>query len=123
VRSSTIGDVLGGRFDQRIGAGWIARVAFKDVFPDVRQQRPNYHATAIRLAGGNSMRFGLSSLDRIARHVHRPAHAKALGDLPQLGAGCRKETAQQPAVAELLHPVLPVLGTTTEPLEDPGQLR
>jgi hypothetical protein len=55
VLPPTIGDVLGGRFEQRIGAAWIARVAFDEVFPDVREQRPNYHATAMRLVGGDSM--------------------------------------------------------------------
>ena len=55
MRSPTIGDVLGGKFEQRIGAGWIAHAEFDDVFADVREQRPNYHATAMRFAGGDSM--------------------------------------------------------------------
>jgi hypothetical protein len=55
VLAPTIGGVLGRMFEQLIGAGWIARVAFDDVFQDVREQRPDYHATAMRLAGGDSM--------------------------------------------------------------------
>jgi hypothetical protein len=55
VRSPTIGDVLGGKFEQRIGAGRIARVVFDDVFPDVREPRPNFQATLMRLVGGDSM--------------------------------------------------------------------
>ena len=68
--------------------------------------------------------------DSVSRHRTRlPAtftgrpHAQAFGDLPQLGTSGREETAQQSAVTELLHPALPALSTTSQPLEDPGQLR
>ncbi len=55
--------------------------------------------------------------------VHQVPHTEAFTDFPQLRAGGRKETAQQPISAELLQPVLPALGAKIQPLEDPGQLR
>jgi hypothetical protein len=50
-------------------------------------------------------------------------HTEAFGDFPQLRAAGREESAQQPIPAKLLDLKLPALGTTAQPLENPGQLR
>jgi hypothetical protein len=73
-------------------------------------------------AGGNSIRFIIPSLGGTARQVYWPPHAEPLGDFPELGAGRRKETAQQPIPAELLQPLLQALRAKIQPLEDPGEL-
>ena len=57
------------------------------------------------------------------RQVDHALQAEPFGDFPKLRARGREETTQQPSVAELLDPFLPVLGTATQPLEDPGQFR
>jgi hypothetical protein len=49
-------------------------------------------------------------------------NTEAFANLPQLGSGGRKETAQQSIPAEPLHPLMPALGVAIQPLEDPGQL-
>ncbi len=49
------------------------------------------------------------SLNGKAREIHRSLQAKSLGDFPQLGAGGREETTQQPTIAEPLDPALPAL--------------
>jgi hypothetical protein len=68
------------------------------------------------------MRSGVSLSDETTRQVDRTFHAKAFGNIAQLRASRGKETAQQPTVAELRHPVLPALSASTQPREDPGQL-
>jgi hypothetical protein len=61
---------------------------------------------------------------RTARQVDQVPHTEPLADFPQLHSGGRKKkTAQQPTSTELFRPVLPVLGSTAQPLKDPGQLR
>jgi hypothetical protein len=54
-----------------------------------------------------------------ADHVQ---YAMALADLAQLRAGGRKESAQQLVPLQLPQRSLPAMSTTTQPLEDPGQL-
>jgi hypothetical protein len=49
------------------------------------------------------------------RQIDHVPHPQAIGNFPQLGAGGREETAQQPALIELLHPVVPALGAESEP--------
>jgi hypothetical protein len=53
------------------------------------------------------------------RQVDHVPYPQAIGNFPQLGAGGRKETAQQRPLIELLHPVVPALRGATQPLEDP----
>ena len=56
------------------------------------------------------------------RKVDQVPNTEAFANLPQLGSGGRKETAQQSIPAEPLHPLMPALGVAIQPLEDPGQL-
>ena len=56
------------------------------------------------------------------RKVDQVPNTEAFANLPQLGSGGRKETAQQSIPAEPLHPLMPGLGVAIQPLEDPGQL-
>jgi hypothetical protein len=55
------------------------------------------------------------------RQIDYVPHPQAIGDFPQLGAGGRKDAAEQSALVELLHPILPGLGAASQPPEDPGQ--
>jgi hypothetical protein len=48
--------------------------------------------------------------------------AQALADFAQLRAGGREESAEQAVRIDLLHPVLPALSITTQPLEDCGKV-
>jgi hypothetical protein len=57
------------------------------------------------------------------RQVDQMSDAEAFAYFAQLRAGGRKETAQQPIAVEPLHSVAPVLSVTSQPLEDPGQIR
>ena len=56
------------------------------------------------------------------RKVDQVPNTEAFANLPQLGSGGRKETAQQSIPAEPLHPLMPALGVAIQPLEGPGQL-
>jgi hypothetical protein len=56
------------------------------------------------------------------RKVDQAPNSEAVANLPQLGSGGRKDTAQQSIPAEPLHPLLPALGGAIQPPEDPGQL-
>ena len=56
------------------------------------------------------------------RKVDQVPNTEAFANLPQLGSGGRKETAQQSIPAEPLHPLVPAPGVAIQPLEDPGQL-
>ena len=67
-------------------------------------------------------RFMIVSSDRTTRKVDQVPNTEAFANLPQLGSGGRKETAQQSIPAEPLHPLMPALGVAIQPLEDPGQL-
>jgi hypothetical protein len=51
------------------------------------------------------------------------SNTEAIAYFAQLRAGGRKKTAQQPIAVEPLHSVVPVLSATSQPLEDPGQIR
>jgi hypothetical protein len=57
------------------------------------------------------------------RQIDQMPHTEAVADFPQVRTGGRKETAQQLFPAEPLYPALPAPAATTQPLEDPGQLR
>jgi hypothetical protein len=57
------------------------------------------------------------------RQVDQVSDTEAFAYFAQLRAGGRKETAQQPIAVEPLHSVVPVLSATSQPLEDPGQIR
>jgi hypothetical protein len=63
------------------------------------------------------------SSSRTTRQVDHVSHAQALEDFAQRRASGREESAQQSMPVGLLEPSLPALSTTTQPLEDPGQLR
>ena len=54
------------------------------------------------------------------RKVDQVPNTEAFANLPQLGSGGRKETAQQSIPAEPLHPLMPALGVAIQPLKDPG---
>jgi hypothetical protein len=47
---------------------------------------------------------------------------QAFGHFLQLLSAGGEETAEQPALPGFLHPALPVLGTTDEPIKNPGEL-
>ena len=97
-RRRTALDVLRGRVEQTHRRGIKRACRGSTECFQICIKAPIFCAPAMLLAGGNSMRFGMTSAERIARHVHQAPHAEAFGDLPQLGAGRREETAQQPAV-------------------------
>jgi hypothetical protein len=56
------------------------------------------------------------------RKVDQVPNTEAFANLPQLGSGGHKETAQQSIRAEALHPLMPALGDAIQPFEDPDQL-
>ena len=77
----------------------------------------------MRLAVNSSKRLNIISAGRASSEVHRVSHPESVGNFPQFLAGGRKDSAQQSIVAKLLHPGLPALSATAQPLEDSGQLR
>src|SRR5208337_565493 len=95
--------------------------------PDIlslRQDRPSLANVSERVKWRRAWipAFGAASSRRAAAQVRQVVHAQPLGDFPQPGSAGGEETAQQPACGQLLQPRLPVLGVTSQPLEDPGQL-
>jgi hypothetical protein len=57
---------------------------------------------------------------RANRQIHQMPHTEEFADFPLLRTRGRVKTSQQPALAVLLHPVMPALGATMQPLEDHG---
>jgi hypothetical protein len=60
--------------------------------------------------------FKTVSSERTTRHVYQVPHAEAFVDFPQLRAGRRKETAQQPNLFGILSSGLTALGATPQSL-------
>ncbi len=54
------------------------------------------------------------------RKVDQVPNTEAFANLPQVGSGGRKETAQQSIPAEPLHPLMPTLGVAIQPLKMKG---
>ena len=54
--------------------------------------------------------------------VHQMSHLQASGQVLQLLPAGHEETAERSAILELVHPELPALGITANPLKNAGQL-
>ena len=57
---------------------------------------------------------------RASAQVRQVMHAQAGRHFPQSLAAGREESAQQPALAQLLQPRPPALRAAAQPIEDPG---
>jgi hypothetical protein len=65
----------------------------------------------------------VSSKWTTTRKVDQVPNTEAFANLPQLGSGGRKETAQQSIPAEPLHPLMPALGAAIQPLKMKGHAK
>jgi len=67
--------------------------------------------------------FKIPSLGWTSSQVCDASHVQASSHFPQPLSTGGEETAEQSTRAEFLQPDPPSLGTTPQPIEDPGQLR
>ena len=68
-------------------------------------------------------RLRIASPGRTTAQVPHRSYAQVPGDFVQPVATGGEKAAEQATLPELLHPYLPALGTTAQPIKNPGQCR